>query len=97
MVASKAFHLIDSPPLTNCLQPLSHSYNVAYLASSTAIFMLTLLLILLTACLLPLTLTLSKSNARVNQYSQSFIPFSGKLWNSLPDYVFPTSYDLPLL
>ncbi|MPC17383.1 hypothetical protein E2C01_010237 [Portunus trituberculatus] len=33
------------------------------------------------------------SNARVNQYFQSFIPFSGKLWNSLPASVFPT-YDL---
>ncbi|MPC16970.1 hypothetical protein E2C01_009814 [Portunus trituberculatus] len=33
-------------------------------------------------------------NGRVNQYSQSFIPFSGKLWNSLPVSVFPTSYDL---
>ena len=34
------------------------------------------------------------SNARVNQYSQSFIPFSGKLWNSLPASVFPPAYDL---
>ncbi|MPC35890.1 hypothetical protein E2C01_029327 [Portunus trituberculatus] len=34
-------------------------------------------------------------NARVNQYFQSFIPFSvGKLWNSLLASVFPTSCDL---
>ncbi|MPC73870.1 hypothetical protein E2C01_068211 [Portunus trituberculatus] len=56
----------------------------------------TALLILLTACLspspilaaegflLPLITVLSTSNARVNQYSQSLIPFTGKLWNSLP-------------
>ena len=34
------------------------------------------------------------SNARVNQYFQPFIPFSGKLWNSLPSSVFPSAYDL---
>ena len=34
------------------------------------------------------------SNARINQDSQSFIPFSGKLWNSLPAYVFPPAFDL---
>ena len=33
------------------------------------------------------------SNAIVNPYSQSFIPFSGKLWNSLPASVFPPAYD----
>ncbi|MPC38237.1 hypothetical protein E2C01_031744 [Portunus trituberculatus] len=33
-------------------------------------------------------------NARVNQYSQSFIPFSGKLWNSLTASIFPSSCDL---
>ncbi|MPC53527.1 hypothetical protein E2C01_047422 [Portunus trituberculatus] len=34
------------------------------------------------------------SNIRVNHYFQSFIPFSGKLWNSPPASVFPSSYDL---
>ena len=34
------------------------------------------------------------SNARVNQYLQSFIPYTGKLWNSLPLSVFPPAYDL---
>ncbi|MPC80631.1 hypothetical protein E2C01_075215 [Portunus trituberculatus] len=33
-------------------------------------------------------------SARVNQYSQTFIPFTGKLWNSLPASVFLSSYDL---
>ena len=77
------------------------------LLSYIAIFMLTALLILLTACfpcarglaaqdlLLPLTLILSTlSHARVSQYSQSFIPISGKLWNSLPASVFPPARDL---
>ena len=31
-VESKAFHLIDSPPLTDCLQPLTLRRNVASLA-----------------------------------------------------------------
>ena len=34
------------------------------------------------------------SNARVNQYLYSFIPYTGKLWNFLPLSVFPTVYDL---
>ncbi|MPC11104.1 hypothetical protein E2C01_003757 [Portunus trituberculatus] len=45
---------------------------------------------------LPLTPILSNSDARVNQYSQSFLHFSSKLWNSLPVSVFLTYYDLTL-
>merc|ERR1712035_213996 len=72
-----------------------------------AIFMLTALLNLLTACLQPLprprrtrlsTLShpyaVQPPNARVNQYLHSFISSTGKLWNSLPLSVFPPSYDL---
>ncbi|MPC28612.1 hypothetical protein E2C01_021820 [Portunus trituberculatus] len=33
-------------------------------------------------------------NTQVSKYSHSFIPFSGKLWNSLPTSVFPSSYNL---
>ena len=36
------------------------------------------------------------SSARVHQYSQSFIPFSGKLWNSLLASALLISYDLTL-
>ena len=34
------------------------------------------------------------TNARVNLHLHSFIPFTGKLWNSLPDSVSPPSYEL---
>ena len=71
---------------------------------STAIFMLTALLNLLTASLHPshtlaaqyflLLLILILSNERVNQYLHSFIPYTGKLWNFLPLSVFPPAYDL---
>ena len=73
---------------------------------STSIFMLTALRNLLTAWLpasrdltaqdflLLLILILYLSNARVYQYLHSFIPYTGKLWNSLPLSVFPPSYDL---
>merc|ERR1712035_212357 len=37
------------------------------------------------------------SNARVNQHLHSFIPFTGKLWNSLPESIFLPAYDLRLL
>merc|ERR1711980_84937 len=36
------------------------------------------------------------SNVRVNQHLHSFIPFTGKLWNSLPKSIFPPAYDLLL-
>ncbi|MPC79882.1 hypothetical protein E2C01_074435 [Portunus trituberculatus] len=75
--------------------------------SFITIFMLTVLLISLTVCLLsscsltaqgfllPFTpYSVQLSNARVSQYSQSFIPFTSKLWNSLPTSVFSLSYDL---
>ena len=71
--------------------------------SSTVIFMLTALLNLLTTCFPPPAASLHKTfnfcsslfcpNARVNQYLHSFIPYTGKLWNS-PLFVFPPAYDL---
>ena len=33
------------------------------------------------------------SNERVNQYLHAFIPYTGKLWNSLLSSVFPPAYD----
>ena len=74
---------------------------------STAIFMLTALLNLLTVWPLPLPRpsctkfstsshpsSVHLPNARVNQYLHSFIPYTDKLWNSLPLSVFSPSYDL---
>ncbi|MPC55793.1 hypothetical protein E2C01_049737 [Portunus trituberculatus] len=73
-----------------------------------AIFMLTVLLVLLTVCLPsscdliaqgflpPLIPVLSNSLTQklTSVYSKSFMPFTGRLWNLLPASVFPTSYDL---
>ena len=106
-VESKAFRLIDSSPLTDCLQPLSLRRNVASLAIFYRYFHANCSSDLAN-CMPPLLprprctrlssfshpYSVHLSNARVNQYSKSFIPFTGKLWNSLPASVFPPSYDL---
>ena len=52
-VEFQAFCLINSPPLTDCLDSLSQRRNVASLFFTTTIFILTVLLYLLTACLNP--------------------------------------------
>ncbi|MPC62524.1 hypothetical protein E2C01_056609 [Portunus trituberculatus] len=80
-VKSKAFHLINFPPLTDCLQPLSHHryvgtlsifyhYFHAYYSTDLANCMPPLLW---SRFLLPLTPVLPNTNTRVNQYSQSFL------------------------
>ena len=98
-VESKAFRLINSSPLTDCLQPLSHRRSVDSLALFYRYFHANCSSDL-SNCVPPLLprprctrfassshpYSVYLSNARVNQYSQSFIPFSGKLWNSLPAY-----------
>ena len=99
-VESKAFRLINSSPLTDCLQPLSHHRNVASLAIFYCYFhancssgldscMPTLLpLARCTRFSFSHPYSVHLSNARVTQYSQSFITLSGKLWNSLPGSLF---------
>ena len=101
---SKAFCLINSP-LTVCVQPLSLCRNVASLAIFYCYFHADCFADL-TNCIPPVFLqphytrlsssshpySVQFSNARVNPYSQSFIPFSCKLWNSLPASVSTTSY-----
>merc|ERR1711980_70278 len=72
--------------------------------SSIVIFMVTALLNLLTACLphsgglaapdFLLTLTPFLSNSLMQELTSIFIPFTGKLWNSLPESIFPPAYDL---
>lgn len=106
-VESKALRLINSPPLTNCLQSLSHRRNVASLSIFYRYFhgncSTDLANCMPRLFLRPRCTKLSSSshpysvqlpNARVNQYAPSFIPFTDKLWNSLPASVFPNSYNL---
>ncbi len=102
-------HFVSSAPLL--LLAIFYLLNLAAVLllpqSSIAIFMLTALLNLLTACLPPLTrrrctrlssqahsYTVQIPYGRVNQYILSFVPVTGKLWNSLPYSVFPHVYDL---
>ncbi|MPC29407.1 hypothetical protein E2C01_022637 [Portunus trituberculatus] len=106
-VESKALRRINSPPLTDCLQSLSHRRNVTSLSIFLRYFQANCS-IDLANCIPPLFLrprctklsssfhpySAQPSNTRVNQYSQSFIPFPDKLWISLPASVFPSSYDL---
>ena len=102
-VESKAFCLINSTPLTDCLQPLCHRRNVASLAlfysyfhanSSYGLANCMPPLLPRPRCKrLPLTPFLSISLMQ-ELISQSFISFSGKLWNSLSASVFPSTYDL---
>ena len=106
-VESKAIRLISSPPLTNCLPSLKLRRNVASLAIFYRYFHANCSFDLAN-CMPPLlqrprrtrlsTLahpyTVQIPYARVNQYFHSFIPSTGKLWNSLPLSVFPPAYDL---
>ncbi|MPC66742.1 hypothetical protein E2C01_060893 [Portunus trituberculatus] len=100
---SKAFRFMNSSGLTDSLQPLSHCPNVASLsifycyfhANCSTDFANCMPPLLQSRCTSlsssshPSSVLLS--NANVNQYSQTFIPFPGKLWNSLPASVFTSS------
>ena len=102
-VESKAFRLINSPPLTDCLYFLSHRRNIAYSSLFYQYFHADCSSDL--ANCMPPSIPRSRctsistfsdpysahlSNARVNQYLHSFNPYTGKLWNPLPLYVFST-------
>ncbi|MPC45532.1 hypothetical protein E2C01_039234 [Portunus trituberculatus] len=97
-IESKAFHLINFPLLTDCLRSLSHLWRAAslvvfyYPANCMPPLLLRPRCTRLSSFFHPYSVQLS--NARVNQYSQSFTPFSAKPWNFLPVSVFPTSYGL---
>ncbi|KAL7631063.1 UNVERIFIED_CONTAM: hypothetical protein RMT77_018639 [Armadillidium vulgare] len=106
-VESRAFRLINSPALTNSLQSLSTRRIVASLSlyyryynghcSSE-----------LSRCIPPplrraRTTRLSTqshpfsvqlSDPRLNRYALSYMYSTGKVWNTLPSSIFPTSYDL---
>merc|ERR1712035_176745 len=91
-VESKAFRLINSPPLTDCLQSLKIRRSVASLSIFYRFFMVTALLNLLTACLPPsgglaapdflLTLTPFLSNSLMQELTSIFILSSLSLVNS---------------
>ena len=106
-IESKAFRLIDSPLLTDCLQLLTLHRNAASLAIIYRYFHANCSSEL--ADCMPLTLlrpchtrfsihlhpySVHQPYAKVNQYLHSFFPSTGKLWNSLPESVFPSFYDL---
>ena len=108
-VESKAFRLINSPPLTDCFQSLTLRCNFASLAVFYHYFHVYCSFELAncvpppSALLRPFCTKLSTYshpyyvhliNARINQYLHSFIPSTGKLWNSLPFSIFPPSYNL---
>merc|ERR1712002_246132 len=40
--------------------------------------------------------SVSIANSRVNSFDNYFFPSTSKLWNSLPESVFPNSYNLSL-
>ena len=105
-VESKAFCLINSPPLTDCLNPFNHHHHVASLSLFCCYFHADCSSELAN-CMppsLPWPHCTSRStshpysvhlyNARVNQYLHSFVPYTGKLWDSITLCVFPSAYDL---
>ena len=91
-VESKVFCLTDSPPLTDCLQPLTLRCNVATLAICYRYFHANCSSEL--ANYMPRFSTHSHTHSytRVNQYLHSFFLSTGKLWNST-ESVFSSSYD----
>ena len=109
MAESKAFRLINSPTLTDCLDSLSHRCNVASLSIFYRYFHASCYLEL-TNCMpqllrRPRCIRLSTSshpypvhlsNTRVNQYLHFFISYIGKLWKSLPFFSFSTCLWLEL-
>ena len=107
-MVSKAFCLVISPPLTDCLDFLSHRRNVASISLFYRYFHADCSSELANCMPPPLPrprctrlstshpYSVYLSNARINQYLNSFIPYTGKLWNSLPMSVFPPAYDLTL-
>ena len=91
-VESKAFRLINSPPITNCLDSLSHRGIVASLSPFYRYFYADCSSEL-TNCMSPWfprprctrfyisihPYSVHLYNARVNQYIHFFIPYTGKL------------------
>ena len=102
-----ASRIINSPPLTDCLDSLSYWRNVTSLSLSYRYFHADCSSELVN-CMSPSLprprctrfstsshpYSVHLSNVRVNQYLHFFIPYTGKLWNYLFLSVFPPTYDL---
>ena len=80
-VVSKALCLINSPAPTDCFQSLKHRHNVAPLS-------------ILYWCFHGNCSSELANCMPPHPSAASFIPFTGKLWHPLSDFVFPPSYDL---
>ena len=105
-VGSKAFRFINSPSLTDCIDTYSHWRNVASLSLFYRHFHADCSSELANcmpppipqSCCTRLSTShpyyIHISNTRVYQYLHSFIPYTGKLWNSLLLSVFSPDYDL---
>ena len=108
--STKLFRLINSPALTNTLQSLSTRRDVASLSlfyryyhghCSSEIFQCTPNPLRRAHSTCHATHSHPKyvqlcSQPRIEKYEQSFFYSIGKLWNSLPRSVFPSSYNLNL-
>ena len=105
---SKAIRLIASPSLTTSLTPLCIRRSVASLSLFYRYYHNQCSSELSNCVPPPLrrsrntrfssqshTFSVQLSNPRLNRFSQSFFYFSAINWNSLPQHVFPSTYDLP--
>ena len=106
-VESKAFRLINSLPLTDCLDNLSHRRNVAFLSIFYSYFHADCSSEIANRMPPPLlrprctrlsnfshSYSVHLSIARVNLYLHYFMLSTGKLWNSFSWSVFPTAHNL---
>src|ERR1044072_6321218 len=106
-VESRAFRLINSPALTNSLQSLSTYRIVASLSLYYRYYnghcsselsrripppLRRVRVTRLSTQSHPFSVQLS--DPRLNLYAQSYMYSTGKVWNTLPSYIFPTSFDL---
>ena len=101
--------VINSPPLTDCFDFLSHWRNVKSLSLFYRYFHTDCPSKLANCTSPPIhhphctKLSIMSpyyghlSDARVDQHLYSFIPYTGKLWNSLTMSIFPPSCDLNFL
>ncbi|KAL7633439.1 UNVERIFIED_CONTAM: hypothetical protein RMT77_016310 [Armadillidium vulgare] len=106
-VESRAFRLINSPALTNSLQSLSFRRIVAsfslyyryYNGHCSSELSRRIPPPLRRPCATRLStqshpFSVQLSDPRLNRYAHSYMYSTGKVWNTLPLSVFPTSYDL---